>query len=178
MIKSTTMIRKHLLFLIILATGTLFFVSCSVIPHPNEKIIIGKWRAVEVEKLVDSSALQAEATLKGGGEQKSKSGASRPAGDGGAGRKEAEFDRLAQLERKSTMEIFPDKTAVKNFPGHPLNATWKMKGNGKKIVARNTENKQTFVIEILEINKERIVIIEHAPVGDLRIIYERVFDAN
>jgi hypothetical protein len=53
-----------------------------------------------------------------------------------------------------------------------------MKGKGKKIVAKNTENKQTFILEILEINKERIVIVEHAPVGDVRITYMRVFDAN
>ncbi len=155
--------------------------SCSIVSHPNQKIIIGKWRPVEVEKIVDSSAFQAGASLQGATE-KQKPGAAKPAGtatgEGGAGRKEAELDRLVQMEKRATMEIFADKTAVKNFPGKPLNATWKLKGRGKRIVAKNTENKMTFTIDILEINKERIVVVEHAPVGDVKIIYERVFDAN
>jgi hypothetical protein len=72
------------------------------------------------------------------------------------------------------MEIFANKTAVKNFPGKPLHATWKMKGKGTKIVAKNVENKMKFTIEILEISKVQIVVIEHAPVGDVKITYERL----
>jgi hypothetical protein len=53
-----------------------------------------------------------------------------------------------------------------------------MKGKGKKIIAKNLENKTTFVIEILEITKEQIIVLEHAPMGDIRIVYERVFDSN
>lgn len=151
--------------------------SCAISSHPNEKIIIGKWRPVKVEKVVDSSAIEAGVALQGSS-SKQKSGASKPAGEGAAGRKDAELDRLVQLEMRATMEIYPDKTAIKNFPGKPLKATWKMKGKGKKIIAKNLENKTTFVIEILEITKEQIIVLEHAPMGDIRIVYERVFDAN
>jgi hypothetical protein len=148
--------------------------SCAIAPHPNEKIIVGTWRPVKAEKIVDSSALQAAATLAGNsGQKQSKDG--RPAGDGGASRKEATLDRLVQSEMRATMEIFANHTAIKNFPGKPLHATWKMKGKGTRIVAKNVENKMKFTIEILEINKEQIVVIEHAPVGDVKITYERQF---
>ncbi|MCX6277180.1 MAG: hypothetical protein NT004_03665 [Bacteroidetes bacterium] len=151
--------------------------SCGVLTHPNEKIIIGTWRPVTVEKVVDSSAIQAEASLKGNTSAQ-KPGAAKPAGDGAVGRKDSELNRLVQMEQRATMEIFADKTAIKNYPGKPLRATWKMKGKGTRIVAKNLENNMTFTIEILEINKERIVVIEHAPVGDVKITYERQFDAN
>ena len=43
------------LFAIVLFAVT----SCAIAPHPNEKIIIGIWKPARVEKIVDSSALQA-----------------------------------------------------------------------------------------------------------------------
>ncbi len=154
-------------------TVALFVIaSCSISPHPNEKIIVGTWVPVTVEKIVDSSALQAQAALSGGTEQrKSKAGA--PAGDGGAARKEEAFNRLVQSEKHTTMEIFANHTAVKNFPGKPMQATWKMKGKGTRIVAKGVENNVKFTIDILEITKEQIIIIEHSPVGDIKITYER-----
>lgn len=167
--------NKHINFFAALFAVAIL-ASCAVY-HPNEKIIIGTWRPVTVEKVVDSSALQAEASLKGQPSAQ-KPGTAGIAGEGSTGRKEAELDRLVQSEKRATMEIFADKTAIKNFPGKPLNATWKMKGKGTRIVAKNLENNMTFTIEILEINKERIVVIEHAPVGDIKITYERQFDSN
>jgi len=141
-------------------------------PHPNERTIVGTWIPVSVEKIADSSALQATAAMAPDStRQKSKTGGA--GGDGGAVKKEAALDRLVKSETRATMEIFADHTAIKNFPGKPIHATWKMKGKGSKIVAKNVENKMKFVIEILEINKERIVVIEHAPVGDIKIVYER-----
>ena len=71
------------------------------------------------------------------------------------------------------MEIFSNKTAVKNYPGKPLHATWKMKGDGTRIVAKNVETKSKVVLEILEISKVQIVVLEHAHMGDLKITYER-----
>ena len=162
---------------IALLFAVIFLGSCSISSHPNEKLIIGTWRPLSVEKIVDSSAIQAGAA-QAGTSVKQKQGSARPAAEGGAGRKDAELNRLVQLEMRATMVIYPDKTAIKNFQGKPLHAKWKMKGKGTKIVAKNLENKTTFVIEILEINKEKVVIIEHAPVGDLKITYERVLDAN
>jgi hypothetical protein len=163
--------------IITLLITVIFLGSCAVGTHPNEKIIIGTWRPVKVEKVVDSSAIEAAASMQTP-DQGKKQGDGRAVTGGAASRTDAELDRLVQMEQRATMEIFPDKTAVKNFPGKPLHATWKMKGKGKKIIAKNTENKLTFVIQILEIDKERIVVLEKAPVGDIRITYERQFDTN
>jgi hypothetical protein len=171
------MMKNSLLNITAFLLIVIFAASCAIGTHPNEKIIIGTWRPVKVEKIVDSSAIQAAATLQPNSGKKP--GTARPGADGGAAnRKDAELDRLVQMEQRATMEIFPDKTAVKNFPGKPLHATWKMKGKGRKIVAKNLENKTTFVIEILEIDKEHVVVLEHAPVGDIKITYERQFDVN
>lgn len=170
-------IRKINFLAVIILVGML--ASCGIGSHPNEKIIIGTWRPVKVEKIVDSSAIQAAGDAAQAKTVKQKPGTDRSAtAEGGAGRKDAELNRLIQLEQRATLEIYPDKTAIKNYPGKALNAKWKMKGRGKRIVAKNLENKMTFVIEILEISKERIVVIEHVPVGDIKVEYERVFDAN
>ncbi len=168
--------RNRIFTLFTFTVAVIALASCSIMSHPNEKIIIGTWRPVKVEKVVDSAALLAVAAQSGDTlqQQKSKLGG-KPAGDGGAAKKEAILERLMQSEMRATMEIFMNKTAVKNYPGKPLHATWKMKGKGTRIIAKNVENKMKFVIEILEINKERIVVIERTRAGDLKIIYERQF---
>lgn len=174
-----TQMKYRFLFLFLAAAAAFFMASCAVTSHPNEKLIVGKWRPVTVEKVVDSSVLQAEATLKGdAGTQKSKTPGKTGAGGnrGGVDRREANLDRLVKTEMRSNLEIFPDKTAIKSFPGEPIRATWKMKGKGTRIVAKNIENKMKFTIDILEISKERILVIEHAPVGDVKILYERVME--
>jgi len=164
--------RNRIFTICTLAVSIIVLASCGITSHPNEKIIIGTWRPVKAEKVVDSSALLAAGSMAGTSAAKqSKDG--RPAGDGGAGRKDAALDRLVQSEMRATLEIFANKTCVKNFPGKPLHATWKMKGKGTRIVARNVENKMKFVIEILEIDKEQIVILEHARAGDIKITYQR-----
>ena len=148
-------------------------VSCAATSHPNEKIIVGKWKPVKVEKVVDSSAIQAYGSGSRGVNQ-AKSKAGKTSGGANQEHSEASFDRLLQVEMRTTLEIFANKTAVKNYGTKQLHATWKMKGNGTRIVAKNTENKMKFVLEILEINKERIVVLEHAPAGDVKITYERI----
>jgi hypothetical protein len=168
--------KKSILTIFTIAIAAYILSSCSVTSHPNEQTIIGKWKPVKVEKVLDSAAMKAEASLKGDtpGQNPPKPGTSAVEGGGANTRQEANLDRLVQSEMRAIMEIFPNHTAVKNFPGKPLNATWKMKGKGKRIVAKNVENKMKFTIEILEISKEQITVIEHAPVGDIKIVYERV----
>jgi hypothetical protein len=146
--------------------------SCSVAPHPNEQLIVGTWKTIKVEKIIDPSAPQAApARPVDTARQKSMSG--RPGGDNTGAKREATLDRMVQAEMRATMEILPNKTAVKNFHNKPIHLTWKMKGKGTRIVAKNVENNRKFVIEILEISKERIVVIEETPLGDLKIVYER-----
>ncbi len=164
--------RNRIIAFCTIAVTIIVMSSCAITAHPNEKIIVGTWKPIKVEKIADSSALKAAASLAGNqGQKQSKEG--KPAGDGGASRKEVTLDRLVQSETRATLEIFANHTAIKNFPGKPIHATWKLKGKGTRIVAKNVENKMKFTIEILEISKVQIVVIEHAPVGDVKITYER-----
>jgi len=164
--------RSRIITICTIAVTIIVMSSCGMMTHPNEKIIVGTWIPVKVEKVIDSAALQTTGLPAGKTEQK-QAKAGSPAGIGDASRREATLDRLVQSEMRATLEIFANKTAIKNYPGKPMQATWKMKGKGTRIIAKGVENKIKFVIEILEISKEQIVIIEHAPVGDIKIIYER-----
>jgi hypothetical protein len=170
--------KSKIITLFSIAITLLILTSCVFKPHPNQKIIVGTWIPLKVERVSaaavtkDAPATQAAPGTPVNTEAKqSKTGA--PAGDGGASRKEAALDRLIQSEMKSTLEINANKTAVKKFPGKPINATWKLKGKGTRIVAKNIENNMKFVIEIVEMTNDVIVVIEHAPVGDVKITYKR-----
>ncbi len=169
--------RNRVFTFFTIAVTVSMITSCGVKIHPNEKIIAGTWGPVKVEKVVDSAALQAAASLAGNAtHNQQKSGS--PAGEGGTTRKDAALERLVQTELRSTLEIFTNKTAIKNYPGKTMHATWKMKGNGTRIIAKNVEDKTKFVLDILEISMDQIVVVEHAPVGDVRITYERRGDAK
>ncbi len=168
--KKRTMNRNKLFASSIIAVSVIVMASCAGI-HPNEKIIAGKWKPVKVEKIVDSLAIRPAAGMTGGREKDPRGG--RVESGGGGERRMANLDRLVQTEMRTTMEIYPDHTAIKNFPGKPMKATWKMSGKGSRIVARNLETKQKFTIDILALNKEMIEVIEHTPAGDIRITYER-----
>jgi hypothetical protein len=158
--------------LISLMVMVLFMASCAITSHPNEKMIVGKWKPLSVEKVVDSSALQAAGSMTPA-QDKGKTKAGTTPGQAAPETREGGLDRLVQAEMRATLEIFENKTAIKKYPGKPVHATWKMKGNGTKMVGKNIENKMRFVIEILEISKEQVVVIEHLPVGDLKIVYVR-----
>ena len=164
--------KKRIIPFCTIAVAIVIMTSCAVTSHPNEKLIVGTWRPVKVEKVVDSTALPAAASKPTEATQiKAKS--AKPSGGGNNERVKTSLERLMQVEMRTNLQIFENKTAIKNYAGKPMKATWKMKGHGTRIIAKATENKTRFVIEILEINKERLVVIEHAPAGDLQVTYER-----
>ncbi len=154
------------------AIAVMILTSCAIAPHPNEKTIVGIWKPVKVEKIIDSSAVQAatphSTAVPGKGTKPGAEGV-----DPDAGKIAASVDRLVQTEMRATLEIFANKTAVKNYPGKPMHATWKMKGKGTRLVAKNLANKSKFVIDILEISQDEVIIVEHARMIDLKITYER-----
>lgn len=172
--------RKILTVTLVLVPFVLLFSSCAT-THPNEQLIMGKWNTVSVEKILPEKQQAAEPqtgpggtaitndtgakTGKGGG----KSGSS---GEAGA-RAEEQFNRLYRAEQKATLEIFPNKTAVKDYHGTLVKATWKMKPSGKKIVAKSIKTKERIVLEIEELTDTKAVVIEKLPVGALKITYAK-----
>jgi len=173
------MTKSRTFALSIFAVAIVILASCAVKPHPNEKILVGTWKALKVEKVVDSSALQAamgaktDTTKIKNTQNPKKDRPVTPGATGKTNRKEMTYDRIVQNEMRSTLEIYANKTAVKKYPKKTINATWKLKGRGTRLVAKNKENKMKFVIEILEIQPEQIVVVEHLPVGDVKVVYGR-----
>ena len=166
--------RNKTLGLSLVAVALFLMTACAIVPHPNEKIIVGLWKPVKVERVIDSAALLAahphafDTTAKAA--KPGKPGTAGKPGETGAG---ANLERREQIELRATLEIFSNKTAIKHYPGKPLNTTWKMKGKGTRIVAKNLANKAKFVIEIEDISQDRMVIMEHAQSVDVRVTYER-----
>lgn len=171
--KFMKMYKNRIITFFAFAAVTILMASCAVTSHPNEQILVGTWKPVKVEKIVDSSAFQAYGS-KPSGTNQTKSRNGKVSGTGDAGRLTASLDKQVQVEMHSTLQIFANKTAIKKYGAKIIHATWKLKGNGTRIVAKNVENKMRFVIEILEINKEHVVVIEHASAADIKITYERV----
>jgi hypothetical protein len=164
--------RNRTIALSLFVIAVFIMTSCAIAPHPNEKIIVGIWKPIKVEKIVDSSALLAAGVTPSDTARKvQKTG--KTTGNGDGSRKAAGVDRLVQSEMRATLEVFANKTAIKNYPGKPLHATWKMKGRGTRLVTVNVANKSKFVIDIVEISQDRVVVVEHAPAADIKITYDR-----
>ena len=171
--------RKTLLITLVLFLTTGLF-SVSAKTHPNEKLLVGKWRAVSVEKILPETKTQQQdgATTPPSNPRSEPAGGAKAGAKGSAAgdpkaRAEEQFNRLYKAEQKSTLEIFENKTAVKDFNGNYVKATWKMKSNGKKVVAKNIKTKDKYVLEILELTETKAVILEKLPAGSLKITYAR-----
>lgn len=172
--------RKTLLITLVLFLTTGLF-SVSAKTHPNEKLLVGKWRAVSVEKILPETKPQQDAATTPTSDPKTEPAGGARAGSKGSGtgtgdpkaRAEEQFNRLYKAEQKSTLEIFADKTAVMDFHTYYVKATWKMKSNGKKVVAKNIKTKDKYVLEVLELTETKAVILERFPAGSLKITYAR-----
>jgi len=169
---------------------SLFFISlvwlitsCAT-THPNEKLIVGTWRTVKVEKYVDESAMKAAAATpssKTGSNVNRTETTSPNDPQRGIQSTDAErenkvqnkLNRLIQSEERAVLVIDSGHFASKQYPGTLKRATWKMKPNGMVIIAKNLENKERVRMEIEEISENQAVIIQELPVGSLRITYAR-----
>ncbi|NCA74740.1 MAG: hypothetical protein EOM90_00250 [Alphaproteobacteria bacterium] len=159
---------------LLLFTGLLFFItSCSVTSHPYETMILGKWKPLKVEKFIDSAAYKAVMASQAATGEKTEKGSQMVRGTS-PDRLDAALDRLIQAESRAEMEVFADKTVIKKYPQKEVKATWKMKGNGTRMNVKNIDNKRKYTIELLEVSKEQVVLLEHLPIGDAKITYVRL----
>jgi hypothetical protein len=174
--------RKYLFTIILLAAVGALLTSCAT-TSPNEALIVGKWNPVTVEKILpEKAAAQGQGTTTATPGGTAASGNDQPQArkegkGGGSGenyaKAEEKFNRLYRAEQKATLEIYADKSAVKNFGGTMVKATWKMKPNGKKVIAKNVKTKEKYVLEILELSETQAVIQENLPMGALKITYAK-----
>lgn len=171
--------KKHLfipagLFFIL----SLLLSSCAT-THPNEKLLVGTWKTIRVEKYVDESAVQAAApvsTATPATTQTPRRRADSASGTSGAGqvnRAQDKLDRLIRAEERAVLVIDSSHIATKQYPGVLIRGTWKMKSNGMVVIAKNMENKEKVRMEIEEISDNQVTIIQSLPVGALKITYTR-----
>lgn len=124
-------------------------------PHPNEKLLVGKWRPVSVEKVIPEKSAAKTGTVE------------TPV------KTDERSEQFMRNEQRTTLEITADKTAAKEYHGKLMKFTWKLKGKGKKMVARNLQTKEKYVLNIVEVTAAKLILIETLPAGTLKITYAK-----
>ena len=187
---------KQWVYLGLVMIVAVLYSSC-VTTHPNEKLIVGEWKPVKAEKYFtpeeEEQLKKAQSQSPGirpttSGEKPAATiGGSSPTtptppppdqgrGGGRSGGKNLadELNRLIQAEGRTNIVIYPDKTAVKFYRLRTIKATWKLKGNGTVLVAKDLEKKDRYRIDILEVSGNKLVVVENLPVGGIKITYQKV----
>jgi hypothetical protein len=89
-------------------------------------------------------------------------------------KQEAGIEKLIRAEQRADLRITTDKYVVKNYPGNTVKATWKLKGKGTVLVAKNIKTKEKFKLDLLEVSPNRVVVQENLPNATLKITYVKV----
>jgi hypothetical protein len=161
---------KRLLSFFILSSLVIFLYSCAA-TYPNEKLIVGDWKTIKVEKYEPPvkapkpSNKPADTTHKS---HKKSSTATAVAPDP---KLEHQLERMIQTEMRSSMTVYPNKNVAKFYPGKTVKATWKMKKKGTRIVAKELNSDKKMTLDILEINDNTATVVERLPFGDIKILY-------
>jgi hypothetical protein len=167
-----------------------FLISSCVTTYQNQKKIIGTWKAVKVEvvdvPVVPAATANAQSTAKSGtGETNvAKGSKTNPAAKTGevnlsaskndSARLEGLIARVVESEKKSTLTINADKTAVKEMPGKTVHSTWKFKNHGNSIIVNTKETSKKVKLDIIRITDTSAVVKSVFQVGTLKITYHKV----
>jgi hypothetical protein len=164
---------KRLLTVFFIVTIAFLVSSCAVF-YPNQKKLIGTWKAVKVEKLevnvptATAPAAGTEAkTRTGTGEAKSSAGLPDSA------KVEKQISRMIDNEMKSTLTINADKTAIKEYPGKTVHATWKLKKRGTRLLVNTKETGKKLTLDILHINDTSVIVKATVPYGSMKVTYRK-----
>ncbi len=163
---------KRLLTVLFTISVAILITSCAT-TYPNQKLLIGTWSPVKVEKAnipatpgrTGTTALKATPVT-------------APVKDSAASAREAsqaeqQQARLMKIEYRATLTINADKTAIKEYPGKTIHGTWKMKSNTNlQVVSKEADKKMLF--EILKINDTLAIVKEPLPFGVLKITYKKI----
>ncbi len=163
--------------------------SCATTSHPNQKMIIGNWSAQKVNAYIDPNAPPTPAVTAANSSEKLKV-ATQDTGKMAVRVKRGEkaqnltpeeiaqykaqkFQQVLRMEEKSMLKINADKTAEKIYPGKVIKGKWKMKKDGKRLIAK-TKEKGRMLFDILNLNDSVAVVVEHFPVGDVQVKYVKI----
>ena len=160
------------LLTVFFALSFAFLITSCATTYPNQKLLIGTWRTVKVEKSnIPSSSGRKDPTA-----QRATS-ATAPHSDTTSAvtqrsKAEEQLERLIKAESHSVLTINADKTAVKEYAGKTIHGTWKFKNN-THVLVESKETDKKMVFEIQKINDTLAILKEPLPVGDLKITYRR-----
>jgi len=140
--------------------------------HPNQKKLIGTWKAEKIEKYnipnlpAQSASTASKATAAPGDTSVSSSSQ--------AAKFNEQLARMIRTEERSTLTINADKTAVKEVPGKTINAKWKLKKKGTHLTVNIKESGKKMEIDILRINDTSLIAVTNLPIGGLKITYKKL----
>ena len=161
------------LLTVFFALSFAFLITSCATTYPNQKLLIGAWRTVKVEKSnIPATLGKTDPTpLRTTPVTAPHSDSVAPARE--ASKAEQQLARLIQSESRATLTINADKTAVKEYPGKTIHGTWKFKNNTHlQVVSKETDKKMIF--EIQKINDTLAIVKEPLPVGELKITYKKI----
>ncbi|MGA2824117.1 MAG: hypothetical protein ABSE72_11395 [Bacteroidales bacterium] len=163
---------KRLLTLFFAFTVVFLISSCAIL-QPNQKYLIGTWKAVKAEKYnipntPSNTAANAQKSKNSTGEKIDSSAVARQLLN-----TERQFTRLIVTELLSTIIMNANKTAIKEFNGKTEHAKWKLRNNGTRLLVNSKETGKKLTIDIQHINDTSAVVVEHLPVGSLKITYKK-----
>ena len=163
---------KQLLTLLFAFTVAFLISSCAVL-QPNQKYLIGTWKAVKVEKYnfpntKTNTAANTQNSKNSTGEKMDSLSIARQLLTA-----ERQLTRLTFTELKSTIIINANKTATKEFRGKTEHANWKLKNKGTCLLINSKETGKKLTIDIQYINDTSAVVVEDSPIGDLKITYKK-----
>ena len=164
---------KQLLTLCFAITVAFLISSCATI-HPNQKYLIGTWKAEKVEKYnVPNLQITAAGTQ---GKTKPGTGDTIASADtaGQASKVKGQIDRLIQAEHRSTLTVNANKTAIKESHGKTVHLKWKLTNHGTRLLANSKETGKKITIDILHINDTSAVVTQNFRFGSLKITYKKV----
>lgn len=138
--------------------------------------LYGKWKAVQVEALNAPTFEETKTPAVPTDTTKKVSNPGRPARtpEKIAQRQKTDFENFLKNEAKSTLEILPNKTAIRTFNNKTTAYTWKLKKN--TLTAKDPVTKYKYKIFIRKWTPEYLDIEETTKTGNVkvRVLYERV----
>jgi len=164
---------KRLLTLLFVFTVAFLISSCAII-QPNQKYLIGTWKAVNVEKMKipnqpSNTAANTQNTKNSTGTKIDSVELAKQ-----SLRTERQLTRLTVTEQGSFITINANKTGSREFRGKTEHAIWNLKNKGTLLLATSKETGKKLSIDIRHINDtSAVVIVDNTSLGRLKITYKK-----
>jgi hypothetical protein len=153
---------KRLLTLLFVFAFAFLLSSCSIF-RPTKKYLIGTWKPEKIEKF------DMPISKPGQGESKSSTAVviSSP-------RSEKLMNNLIEAELKSTLTFKKDKTMIKDYSGHLIQANWKLEHHKTRLVTDSKSEKTDMNFNILEIDNTRAIVTQSSRYGGMKITLKKI----